>query len=137
MPPPTVKGMKTVSATRRTMSITMSRRSWLAVMSRKTSSSAPSPIVYLRLLHRIAGVAQLEKVDPLDHPAVLHVQAGDDAFGEHGIDLVAINLPMMRLVKRDACYVNRDLGSRTSRSTYHGSRFSQELLLRKKALPVD
>ncbi len=42
MPPPTVKGMKTVSATRRTMSITMSRRSWLAVMSRKTSSSAPS-----------------------------------------------------------------------------------------------
>ena len=97
----------------------------------------PLPVVDLRLLHRIAGVAQFQKVDPLDHPAVFDVQAGDDAFGEHGMDLVAINLPVMRLVKRDACYVNRDLGSRTSRSTYHGSRFSQELLLRKKALPAD
>jgi hypothetical protein len=42
MPPPTVNGMKMASATRRTMSSTMSRPSWLAVMSRNTSSSAPS-----------------------------------------------------------------------------------------------
>ena len=42
MPPPTVKGMKTVSATRRTTSRMISRPSWVAEMSRKTSSSARS-----------------------------------------------------------------------------------------------
>ena len=41
-PPPTVKGRNTVSATRLTMSRVMGRASALAVMSRKTSSSAPS-----------------------------------------------------------------------------------------------
>jgi hypothetical protein len=41
MPPPTVNGMNTCSATRRTMSSRMARPSWLAEMSRKTSSSAP------------------------------------------------------------------------------------------------
>jgi hypothetical protein len=41
-PPPTVKGRNTVSATRRTMSRTMGRASEEAVMSRNTSSSAPS-----------------------------------------------------------------------------------------------
>ena len=41
-PPPTVKGRNTVSATRRTMSSTMGRASEEAVMSRNTSSSAPS-----------------------------------------------------------------------------------------------
>jgi hypothetical protein len=41
MPPPTVNGMKTVSATRRIMSSRTDRPSWLAEMSRKTSSSAP------------------------------------------------------------------------------------------------
>ena len=46
-------------------------------------------VVDLRLLDRIAGVAQVEKVDPLDHAAVLDVQAGDDAFGEHGVVLRA------------------------------------------------
>ena len=42
IPPPTVNGIITCSAVRRTTSIMMSRFSWLAVMSRKTSSSAPS-----------------------------------------------------------------------------------------------
>ena len=42
IPPPTVSGMKTCSAVRRTTSIMMSRPSWLAVISRNTSSSAPS-----------------------------------------------------------------------------------------------
>ena len=42
IPPPTVSGMKTTSAVRRTTSRMISRPSWLAVMSRKTSSSAPS-----------------------------------------------------------------------------------------------
>ena len=42
IPPPTVNGMKTSSAVRRTTSIIVSRASDDAVMSRNTSSSAPS-----------------------------------------------------------------------------------------------
>ena len=41
-PPPTVSGMKQASAVRRTTSRMMSRFSWLAVMSRNVSSSAPA-----------------------------------------------------------------------------------------------
>ena len=41
-PPPTVSGMNTCSAVRRTTSYMVSRRSLDAVMSRNTSSSAPS-----------------------------------------------------------------------------------------------
>ncbi len=41
-PPPTVSGMKQASAVRATTSKMMSRSSWLAVMSRKHSSSAPA-----------------------------------------------------------------------------------------------
>ena len=42
MPPPTVKGMESVSATRVTMSVKVLRPSCEAVMSRNTSSSAPA-----------------------------------------------------------------------------------------------
>src|SRR5438477_2097625 len=41
-PPPTVSGMKQASAVRRTTSSMMPRFSWVAVMSRKHSSSAPA-----------------------------------------------------------------------------------------------
>ena len=41
IPPPTVKGMKQRSATFRTTSWMIPRPSWLALMSRNTSSSAP------------------------------------------------------------------------------------------------
>ena len=41
-PPPIVNGMKTSSAVRRASSTIVPRPSWLAVMSRNTSSSAPS-----------------------------------------------------------------------------------------------
>src|SRR5437016_731351 len=41
-PPPTVNGIVSTSAVRRTTSSMMPRRSWLAVMSRKITSSAPS-----------------------------------------------------------------------------------------------
>ena len=43
MPPPTVSGMNTASDVLRTTSSMISRSSWLAVISRNTSSSAPSP----------------------------------------------------------------------------------------------
>ena len=59
MPPPTVNGMKISSATRRTTSSMMARPSWLALMSRKTSSSAPGLLVAAGDLDRIAGVAQV------------------------------------------------------------------------------
>ena len=42
IPPPTVKGMKMLSAVRRITSSMDARPSWLAVMSRKQSSSARS-----------------------------------------------------------------------------------------------
>ncbi len=42
MPPPTVYGMKTSSAVRRATSSIIGRSSCVAVMSRNTSSSAPS-----------------------------------------------------------------------------------------------
>jgi hypothetical protein len=42
MPPPIVNGMKTLSAVRRASSTIVSRLSCEALMSRKTSSSAPS-----------------------------------------------------------------------------------------------
>ena len=41
MPPPTVSGMKQLAAVRATTSTIVLRSSWLAVMSRNTSSSAP------------------------------------------------------------------------------------------------
>jgi hypothetical protein len=42
MPPPTVKGIVTASAVRRTRSTKVSLPWWLAAMSRNTSSSAPA-----------------------------------------------------------------------------------------------
>src|SRR5206468_4301443 len=46
-------------------------------------------LVAARHLDGVAGVAQLEEIDTLDHTAAVHVQAGDDALGEHA----AVNLP--------------------------------------------
>ena len=42
IPPPTVNGINTLSATLRTISTTVFRESELAVISKKTSSSAPA-----------------------------------------------------------------------------------------------
>ena len=38
-----------------------------------------------RRLHRIAGVAQIDEIDALDHAAVFDVEAGNDADFEHGL----------------------------------------------------
>jgi hypothetical protein len=35
-------------------------------------------IICLRLLHRITGVAQVDKVHTLDHPAIGYVETGND-----------------------------------------------------------
>ena len=81
MPPPTVSGMNTTSAVRRTTSKIMSRPSWLAVMSRKTSSSAPSCFVARGHLYRVAGIAEVQEVGSFDDPAPVDVKAGNNAFG--------------------------------------------------------
>jgi hypothetical protein len=39
-------------------------------------------VVQLGQLDRVAGVAQLLEVHALDHPAGVHVEAGDDAYGQ-------------------------------------------------------
>src|SRR6202011_5457067 len=44
----------------------------------------PGGVVGDRRLDRIAGVAQVDEADALDHAAVLHVETGDDADLEHG-----------------------------------------------------
>ncbi len=36
-----------------------------------------------RRLHRIAGIAQIDEIDALDHPAVLDVETGNHAHLEH------------------------------------------------------
>ena len=41
-------------------------------------------VVASRDLDRVTGVAQFDEVDPLDHATGVDVEAGDDAFGEHG-----------------------------------------------------
>ena len=43
----------------------------------------PLGIVPRRHLDRIAGVAEVQEVRPLDHPAVVDVEAGDDPLGQH------------------------------------------------------
>ena len=40
-------------------------------------------VIPRRNLHRVTGVAQTDKVHALDHTATGHVQAGDDALGQH------------------------------------------------------
>jgi hypothetical protein len=40
-------------------------------------------VVNHRALHRIAGIAKLQEFRAFDDTAFLHVETGDDAFGEH------------------------------------------------------
>ena len=86
MPPPTVSGMNTCSAICSTMCTMVSRPSGLAVMSRKHHFVGALFVVAARDFHRIAGVADVDEIHAFDHAAVVHVQAGNDAFGETHID---------------------------------------------------
>ena len=71
--------MKQCSAVRATTSKMVSRPSWLAVMSRKVSSSAPGRVIGHGGLHRIAGIAQVDELHALDDAAAHHVEAGNEA----------------------------------------------------------
>jgi len=41
-------------------------------------------VITLGHLHRIARVAEIDKVGALDHPPCIHIETGNDAFGQHG-----------------------------------------------------
>ena len=43
-------------------------------------------VVNLCLLHRVPGVADIDKLHALDHAAGIDVQAGNNAFGERHAD---------------------------------------------------
>ena len=88
-PPPTVSGMNARRAVRSTMSRSVPRPSGAAVMSRKTSSSAPSRGVALGELGRVALVDEVHEPGALDDPAVRDVEAGDDPAPEHQAALPA------------------------------------------------
>src|ERR1017187_653322 len=65
MPPPTASGMKTLRAVRATTSAMISRASLEAVMSRKTSSSAPSPLYRSASSTGSPASRRLTKLTPL------------------------------------------------------------------------
>ena len=100
MPPPTVSGMNTCSAVRRTTSSMMSRPSWLAVMSRNTSSSAPSFSYRAATSTGIAGVAQVDEIRPLHDAAAVDVQTGNHTLGEHRGDALFQSAPSSEAPKR-------------------------------------
>ena len=80
MLPPTVKGIVIDSAVRRTMSIKVPRPSWLAAMSRNTSSSALHGVTAGQL-DRIAGIAQANEID--HHPSTGDIEAGNQTQSNH------------------------------------------------------
>ena len=49
----------------------------------------PGPGVVVRQTHRVRDVLNIQKVDPLHHPSVSHIQTGDDPFGHH----LSLHLP--------------------------------------------
>ena len=50
----------------------------------KAQLVGPRRVIGARGIHRIARIAQVHEIDALDHAALVHIQAGDDALGEHG-----------------------------------------------------
>ena len=82
-PPPTVSGMKHCSAVRRDdvverVAPLVARRDI-----EKTQFVGALAVIKPRLLDRVAGIGQIDKVDPLDDPPVLDVEAGNDAHLQH------------------------------------------------------
>ena len=82
-PPPTVSGMKTLSAVRETTSSRMRRSSWLAVMSRKVISSA-SCSSYSRATSTGSPASTWSTyLHALHDAAAVDVEARDDALQQH------------------------------------------------------
>ena len=82
-PPPTVSGMNTCEATASIMSYRSPRVLDARADVEEGELVGALLVVAARDLDRIAGVAQVDEVDALDHAAVRDVEAGNDALGEH------------------------------------------------------
>jgi hypothetical protein len=50
----------------------------------KNQLVGPFLLVASRHFHGISGIPEVDKIGSLHHPPSIHVEAGDDAFGEHG-----------------------------------------------------
>ena len=83
MPPPTVSGRNTRAAVRDTTSRIVSRFSWLAVMSRKHSSSAPAASYTAACSTGSPASRKRDEVHAFDDATVLDVQTGDNAQLQH------------------------------------------------------
>ena len=59
----------------------------------------PFFLVARRDLDRIPGVAQVDEIDALDHPAAIDVQTGNDAFCQHVRPLDRISLPRVGTIR--------------------------------------
>src|SRR5260221_2288135 len=66
-------------------------------------------IVFFGDFDRVAGVAQVDEIDALDHAAGVDVQTGDDAFCQHGV-----------LGKADAGYTAREVNVANGRGLFIG-----------------
>ena len=87
-PPPTVSGMNTCAATASMIGRIMSRAVAGGGDVEEGELVGALLVVARGDLHRIAGIAQLDEVDALDDAAGGHVEAGNDAFREHGSSVV-------------------------------------------------
>ncbi len=87
MPPPTASGMNTLRAVR----ATTSGHDFAGVARcgdvEKDQLVGALAIVAIGQFDRIAGIAQVDEVDALDHAAAGDVETGNDAFGEHSLQL--------------------------------------------------
>ena len=88
MPPPTVSGMNTTSAVRRTTSSMIVAALVAGRDVEEHQLVGPFLLVAGGHLDRVAGVAQVQEVGPLDHAAAVDIEAGNDALGEHGDGVV-------------------------------------------------
>ena len=79
-PPPTVSGMNTCSAVRRTTSYVVARPAAGGGDVEEGQLVGALGVVDAGHLDRVAGVAQVGEVDALDHPPGVHVQARDHPY---------------------------------------------------------
>ena len=105
MPPPTVSGMKQTSAVRRT---TSSRIAAVLVAGRDVQEDqlvGPLGIIARRHVDRVARVAEVDEVRPLDHAAVVDVEARDDPLGQHAQSQPCMPPAVNRWPARRSCFL--------------------------------
>ena len=81
IPPPTVNGMNKRRAVRETTSSIVLRLSLVAVISNDLVRAIAG--VSGSTVRGVAGVAQIHELHAFHDPAVVHIETGDDALGQH------------------------------------------------------